>query len=99
MSTAAPAEPRPPIEPLHDLTTPDGVIAELEHIRSQLDRMEALYEHRRAVFRAGRAIDPKVTHARMGEASGVSEVLVINQLKPKPAKGGVKRDRAPRVPK
>lgn len=97
MSTAAPAEPRPPIKPLYDLTTPDGVIAELERIRSQLDGMEALYAHRRVVFRAGRSIDPKVTHARMGEAAGVSEVLVINQLKAKVAKGEVNRQRSPRA--
>lgn len=94
---AAPTTESTKLTPVHDITTQDGVLAELDRIRIDLDERERLFELRRDVFRAGRALTPPVTHAAMGRAAGVTEVLVINQIKPKAAKGDkVNRDRRPR---
>lgn len=57
-------------------------LAELAEVIEQIRvRQEELWAARIDVYREGRRRDPAITHGRLAEAAGVSEVAIITKLK------------------
>lgn len=63
----------------------DALLAYLRTLADELgscdDRQKELWDARIAVYREGRSRKPRITHRRMAEAAGVSEVAIITKLK------------------
>lgn len=79
----------PPPEALGDLPT-DVLLDALGKLADAIAAIEAerdeLYAYRLAVYRAGRARSPQVTNRAMADRARVTEVAVIQAMRPKKRK-------------
>lgn len=59
-----------------------GLLSELaDELRTVDERQRELWAHRIAIYQEGRRRDPAITHGRLAEAAGVSEVAIITKLR------------------
>lgn len=68
--------------------TEDEILADLAANTKTIEEMASAYERRVELFREARALTPPVTHKRLAEIAGVTEIAVINHLKRSEAKTG-----------
>ena len=59
----------------------EQILADLALTTSAIGELAVAYERRVALFREARSLVPPVTHRRLAEVAGVSEVAVIQQLR------------------
>lgn len=63
----------------------DELLAYLSEVAGELksvdERQRELWAARIAVYQEGRRRDPAITHGRLAEAAGVSEVAIITKLR------------------
>ena len=61
--------------------TEEQILAELALTTEAIADLAIAYEVRGKLFREARALQPPVTHRRLAEIAGVTEVAVIQQLR------------------
>lgn len=63
----------------------DGLLSHLGELADELrgvdERQRELWAHRIAIYQEGRRRDPAITHGRLADAAGVSEVAIITKLR------------------
>lgn len=63
----------------------DALLGHLSELAGELaevdERQRELWAHRIAIYQEGRRRDPAITHGRLAEAAGVSEVAIITKLR------------------
>lgn len=63
----------------------DDLLAYLTELAGEIqavkEQQETLWAARIAVYQEGRRRDPAITHGRLAEAAGVSEVAIITKLR------------------